>query len=54
MVESPDAHGYRLTPMGKRVFLHLFDVQKFIDTISTAHVRLREELEPASATSGAG
>ena len=41
VVEIPDANGYRLTPVGKRVFLHLFDVQRFIDAVSAAHIRLQ-------------
>jgi hypothetical protein len=41
VVEIPDANGYRLTPVGKRVFMHLFDVQKFIDAVSAAHIRLQ-------------
>jgi hypothetical protein len=35
--------GYRLTPTGKRMLLHLIDVQLFIQTIMEAHKRLQGE-----------
>jgi hypothetical protein len=41
MVESPDHQGYILTHLGQRTMLHMFDSQRFIETISEAHARLQ-------------
>jgi len=42
IVESPDNQGWRLTAMGRRVMLHLFDAQKFIEHIAETHLRLQQ------------
>ncbi len=47
LVESPDAHGYILTELGKRTFLHLVSVQQFIDAVTAAHRALQQEVVPA-------
>ena len=43
ILESLDNKGFRLTAMGRRVMLHLFDAQKFIDEVARTHQRLQQE-----------
>jgi hypothetical protein len=43
LLESPDNKGFRLTAMGRRVMLHLFDAQKFIESVAEAHHRLQQD-----------
>lgn len=46
LVEWVEERGYRLTPVGKRVMMHLYDVQVFIDTVARAHIGLQGEVAP--------
>jgi hypothetical protein len=42
LAERPDQQGYILTTLGRRTLLHMFDSQRFIETITEAHARLRQ------------
>lgn len=41
---------WQLTPLGRRVFLHLVDANKFVETVVEAHQRLRKVIENKVST----
>lgn len=38
-----EEEGWVITPIGQRVMMHLFDAQRFIDSVADAHKRLQSE-----------
>ena len=42
LVEAQGDEGYVITSFGRRVMLHLFSAQQFIEAVSEAHVRLQQ------------
>ncbi len=44
MIENIEGEGWAITPVGQRVMMHLFDAQRFIESIGDAHRRFQREL----------
>src|SRR5271157_1707005 len=40
-IVKPKQGGVMLTPLGKRIFLHMIDAQRFIQEMSSAHIRFQ-------------
>lgn len=43
LIENVNNEGWVLTGMGQRVMMHLFDAQRFIDSVAEAHRRFQRE-----------
>jgi hypothetical protein len=43
LIENVNNEGWVLTPIGYRVMVHLFDAQRFIDSVADAHRRFQQE-----------
>ncbi len=43
MIANVNDEGWILTPLGQRVMVHLFDAQRFIESVLDAHHRLQSE-----------
>jgi DNA-binding transcriptional LysR family regulator len=39
---SKNDHGYKLTPLGRRTYLHLKDILEFVEILTSAHSKFRE------------